>query len=55
MKEEFSHLLKEEKINMGWHQVTLPEANETVKDIIPAAKGLNVISPTWFYLNDNTF
>lgn len=53
MKEEFSHLLKEEKINMGWHQVTLPEANETVKDIIPAAKGLNVISPTWFYLNDN--
>lgn len=52
-EEEFSHILKDEKINMGWHQVTTQEANRTVTDVIAAAKGLNVISPTWFYLNDN--
>lgn len=52
-KEEFSHILKEEPINMAWHQVTLPEANEKVADVISGTKGLNVISPTWFYLDDN--
>ena len=52
-KEEFSHILKDEKINMAWHQVTLREANDKVADILSKTKGLNVISPTWFYLNDN--
>lgn len=51
--EEFSHILKDEKINMAWHQVTTPEANSTVANMISNTKGLNVISPTWFYLNDN--
>lgn len=52
-KEEFSHILKEEKINMAWHQVTTKDANRMVADVIAKTKGLNVISPTWFYLNDN--
>ena len=52
-EEEFTHLLKDEKINMGWHQVTTKDANSRVADVISATKGLNVISPTWFYLNDN--
>ncbi len=52
-KEEFQHLLKEGKINMGWHQVTTRDANKLVADVIAKTKGLNVISPTWFYLNDN--
>lgn len=53
MKEEFSHILKDEKINMAWHQVTTKDANSTVANVISNTKGLNVISPTWFYLNDN--
>ncbi len=53
VKEEFSHILKDEKINMAWHQVTTQEANSTVANVISDTKGLNVISPTWFYLNDN--
>lgn len=53
VKEEFTHLLKEEKINMAWHQVTTADANSTVSDVIANTKGLNVISPTWFYLNDS--
>ncbi len=52
-KEKFTHLLKDEKINMGWHQVTVPEANNTISEVLSGVKGLNVISPTWFYLNDN--
>ncbi len=50
---EFAHLLKEETVSLGWHQVTSPEANDRVADVLQATKGINVISPTWFYLNDN--
>lgn len=50
---QFTHLLKEETISLGWHQVTSQEANERVASILQATKGINVISPTWFYLNDN--
>ena len=52
-EEEFTHNLKEGKINMAWHQVTTQEANRNVANVISNTKGLNVISPTWFYLNDN--
>lgn len=52
-EEEFTHNLKDEKINMAWHQVTTQDANRTVASVIASTKGLNVISPTWFYLNDN--
>lgn len=51
--EEFTHLLKEGKINMAWHQVTTADANSTVSNVVSNTKGLNVIAPTWFYLNDN--
>ncbi len=50
---QFTHLLKEEKINMAWHQVTNSDANGQVANILQNTKGVNVISPTWFYLNDN--
>lgn len=50
---EFAHLLKDETISLGWHQVTNQEANDRVANILQATKGINVVSPTWFYLNDN--
>lgn len=53
IKEEFSHMLLDQKITMAWHQVTTVTANDTVVDVISNTKGLNVISPTWFYVNDN--
>lgn len=49
----FNHLLKNEKISLGWHQVTTKEANERVANVLQSTKGINVLSPTWFYLNDN--
>lgn len=50
---EFTHLLKKESINMAWHQVTEQSANSTLATVLSNTKGVNVISPTWFYLNDN--
>lgn len=50
---EFTHFLKDEPISLGWHQVTSPEANDKVANVLQSTKGINVISPTWFYLNDN--
>lgn len=51
--EEFSHIRKDFKINMAWHQVTNADANTTIASVLQNTKGINVISPTWFYLNDN--
>ena len=38
---------------MAWHQVTNQTANNQVSSVLAGTKGVNVISPTWFYLNDN--
>lgn len=51
--EEFTHIKKDFKINMVWHQVTSQDANNTLSSLLQNTKGVNVISPTWYYLNDN--
>ena len=53
-EETFSHIEKPEKICMAWHQVTNQTANRELANILARTKGINVISPTWFYLNDNS-
>ena len=50
---EFSHISRDYTINMAWHQVTNQTANNQVSSVLAGTKGVNVISPTWFYLNDN--
>lgn len=49
----FPHLLKDKKIQMAWHQVTSQDANNQLANMLQNTKGINVMSPTWFYLNDN--
>lgn len=51
--ETFAHIKKDFKICMAWHQVTNTSANSTISSVLASTKGVNVISPTWFYLNDN--
>ena len=51
--ETFAHIQKDFKICMAWHQVTNSAANATISSVLASTKGVNVISPTWFYLNDN--
>lgn len=43
----------DEKIVLGWHQVTNLEANGQLKQVLEDAGSINVISPTWFSLTDN--
>ncbi len=51
--EEFTHIKKNFEINMAWHQVFNRSANSNVSSVLQSTKGINVISPTWFYLKDN--
>ena len=51
-KEEYQHLAMEEPVNLSWHQVTSEEANAYFADAVANVSGVNVISPTWFYLQD---
>lgn len=50
---EYSHKTFDGQVTMGWSMVTSQAANAGVGDLLKNTKGLNVISPTWFYLNDN--
>ncbi len=50
---EYKSTKMEEKIVLGWHQVTSMEGNKTLDAVVEKTKGLNVISPTWFSLTDN--
>lgn len=52
-EEVFTHLLRDEKICLAWHQVTNEVANTYLSDVLNGTKDVNVISPTWFYLNGN--
>ncbi len=50
---EYTSIHKEEKINLAWHQVTTQEANSGVSRLLETTKEINVISPTWFYLQSD--
>lgn len=52
VEEEFAHIKKDFEINMAWHQVTSRAANSNLSSVLQNTKGINVLSPTWFYLKD---
>jgi len=49
----FKHIKMDGKVNILWHQVTNRTANTSVNHVLSNAKGVNVISPTWFRVSDN--
>lgn len=53
-KEQYSYFTMDSKINMVWHQVTSTDANAYFADATANMTGVNVISPTWFYLTDTS-
>ena len=53
-REQYSYLTMDSKINMVWHQVTSTDANAYFADATANMTGVNVISPTWFYLTDTS-
>lgn len=50
---EYISVTRDYKINMGWHVIAGLGGNDTLEEAVANTKGLNVISPTWFKLNDN--
>ena len=53
-REQYSYLTMDGKVNMIWHQVTSTDANAYFADATANMTGVNVISPTWFYLLDTS-
>lgn len=52
-EQQYSSLLKEEKVQLVWHQIDNWDANAYLQDAIADMTGVNVISPTWFSVADN--
>lgn len=50
---EYGWTSMDEKIVLGWHQVTTAAGNATLESVLSRTKGVNVIAPTWFSLTDN--
>ena len=50
---EYTSITRDYKINMGWHVVAGVAGNDTLAECVANTKGLNVVSPTWFKLNDD--
>lgn len=50
---EYTSVTRDHKINLGWHVVAGTAGNDTLSEYVANTRGLNVISPTWFKLNDN--
>ena len=42
-----------EKVCLGWHAIGGTGGNSTLGEMVADSRGMNVISPTWFSLNDN--
>ena len=40
------------KVCLGWHAIGGTGGNATLEDTVRGTKGMNVIAPTWFSLND---
>ncbi len=49
----YTSISMDEPVCLVWHQVTSPEANGKMEQLMARAKGVNVIAPTWFMLTDN--
>lgn len=51
---EYTSQKRDHKINLAWHQVTSQAANASFAQAVANMKGVNVISPTWFSVTDNS-
>ena len=51
---EFKRTRMNDKVSLGWVQVTTAAANSTVLDYAKAASGVNVISPTWYQVENTS-
>ena len=50
----YTSISREDRVNLVWHQINYPEMNANLEKDIAKMTGVNVISPTWYFLSDNT-
>lgn len=53
-KDSYERITRDHKINLVWHQSTLTESNDAMAEMTAEMTGVNVISPTWFSVTDET-
>ena len=51
--EEYTSLPMAGKVSLGFHSIGGIGGNDTLSAMVAEGKGMNVIAPTWFSLNDN--
>lgn len=53
-KDSYERITRGHKINLVWHQSTSTESNDAMAEMTAEMTGVNVISPTWFSVTDET-
>lgn len=53
-KDSYERITRDHKINLVWHQSTSTESNDAMVEMTAEMTGVNVISPTWFSVTDET-
>ena len=48
---EYTSIHRDYKINLGWHAVYTESGNDTFDSVVNGTGTMNVISPTWFFLD----
>ena len=50
---EYTSIHRDYKINLGWHAIYSEAGNDTFESVVDGTGTMNVISPTWFFLDGN--
>ena len=50
---EYTSIVNDDTVSLAFHYVGHLSANDELKSLVADAEGLNTVSPTWFFLNDN--
>lgn len=50
---QYTSIAIDGKVSLGWHSIGGVGGNVTLNEMVSGTKGMNVIAPTWFSLNDN--
>lgn len=53
-KDSYERITRDHKVNLVWHQSTSTESNDAMAEMTAEMTGVNVISPTWFSVTDET-
>lgn len=50
---EYESMLLDKKVCLGFHSIGGEAGNDTIYEMMKEGRGMNVIAPTWFSMNDN--